>query len=101
MDRMSDVKALVVELYAEFNEKLGFSPPELDIDDPKSVEKAFERVFNADFKATRNKTEFPRALSLNLRKSFADLLLLFDGKDIKVIKEAKDAKENATSEQKE
>lgn len=95
---MSGVKSIVVELYAEFNEKLGLSPPELDIDDPKSVESAFERVFNADFKATRNKTEFPRALSLNLRKSFADLLLLFDGKDIKVIKEAKDKALNKQKE---
>ncbi|WP_371374624.1 hypothetical protein [Thalassotalea aquiviva] len=99
MERIESVKSQIDELYVEYYTKLGKPAPEVDLDDPKSVEKAFEKVFNADYKATRNKTSFPRSVALNLRKAFADLLLLMEGKDIKDVK--KDATEESEEEESE
>lgn len=102
MERINDAKQLVLKLHTEFLEKMGKEPVILNIDDPIAVEKAFEKVFNADYKATRLKTSFPRTLGLNLRKAFADLLLLMEGKDVKAIKEieAEDVDEKETEVEK-
>ncbi len=91
MERIKEVQQTIEKLYQEFYEKMGKTPDEIDLNDPVQVEKAFEKVFNADYKATRLKTSFPRTLALNLRKAFADLLLLMEGKDIKKVKEEAEA----------
>ena len=82
MKRIKEVQQQVETLYAEYNIAVGKTRPALDFDSLESIEKGFHAVFNADARATRNKTPLPKALSLELRKAFADLLLLMDGKDL-------------------
>ncbi|TRX57831.1 hypothetical protein [Thalassomonas sp. M1454] len=82
MKRIKEVQQKVESLYNEYNAAVGKQRPALDFDSLESIEKGFQAIFNADARATRNKTSLPKALSLELRKSFADLLLLMDGKDL-------------------
>lgn len=84
MHRINDAKILVSNLYEEYTKQLNLPPKQtLNVECAESIEKAFQSVYTADLIATRNKTPFPRALTQKLRKAFADLLLLMDGKDIK------------------
>ncbi len=82
MERMNEAKVHVFKLYKEYIEVLNITPPPLNFDDIKTIEKAFQSIYFADAKATRNRTTYPRTLSADLRKAFADLLLLMEGKDL-------------------
>lgn len=84
MERLNDAKLLLEDLYEQYVTELQLAENKLDLEDIKSIEKTFESVYRADSFATRNKSSFPRTLSQNLRKAFADLLLLMEGKDIKI-----------------
>ncbi|OUS31380.1 hypothetical protein A9Q98_02955 [Thalassotalea sp. 42_200_T64] len=86
MDRINEVKEQVVELYNQYLKEMNYTHRTLDIDDIASIEKEFKSVYVADTIATRNRTSFPRTLTQKLRKAFADLLLLMEGKDLKAEK---------------
>ncbi len=87
MDRLEKAKHDLQQCYDAFNKAVEKDLPAFSLDNSDSLVHILNVVIRRESHSVLKKTKFPSKLSVELRRSVADMLLLVDGVDVKTIKQ--------------